>query len=364
MPSADAFSIFPSISPSYVLLFQFSSWYSIFSRHSINSTIIRPLSVEFREYLDADSVFVPEGSENTPVESSLSDDEDNLGNDDSDDDSEQKQYAFPELDQRIRDCITKYEAVFPKLNFSSPKDASWILPSSSPLKCTSPADVYMLLKSSDFVSHDLDENRVFEGCGYESNDASDYELELVLRKWYSVDRGREIRCFVRSNLLLGISQRDTNYYEFWNHEETQEKIVSAVRLFWEQNIKSRWVGQTDYTFDFLFTRDLSKGHILDFNPYMPKTDPLLFTYDDLRDLFQAAQLAHDTESTLPLIRPTLRVVDSPTHPLAAKNAPAHQHNMIPYEAAHLSDGRNIEEFADLWKQSVKGSVRSPSDIAD
>jgi hypothetical protein len=45
---------------------------------------------------------------------------------DSDDDDEAvgpaaKQYAFPELDAQIRACIDMYGAVFPKLNFSSPK---------------------------------------------------------------------------------------------------------------------------------------------------------------------------------------------------------------------------------------------------
>jgi len=30
-----------------------------------------------------------------------------------------------------------------------------------------------------------------------------YDLELVLRKWYPVDRGRELRCFVRANELIG-----------------------------------------------------------------------------------------------------------------------------------------------------------------
>lgn len=87
------------------------------------------------------------------------------------------------------------------------QDASWLLPSSSPLKCTSPADVYMLLKSSDFVTHDISEENVFAGCVPHSagNTASDskYELELVLRKWYAVDRSRELRCFVRGGVLLG-----------------------------------------------------------------------------------------------------------------------------------------------------------------
>jgi hypothetical protein len=40
---------------------------------------------------------------------------------------------------------------------------------------------------------------------------------------------------------LGISQRDTNYYEFWNDPETQRKVSSTVRDFWETNIKPKWM---------------------------------------------------------------------------------------------------------------------------
>jgi hypothetical protein len=47
---------------------------------------------------------------------------------------------------------------------------------------------------------------VFEGCDVKADTASqepEYGLELVLRKWYPVDSGRELRCFVRDNALLG-----------------------------------------------------------------------------------------------------------------------------------------------------------------
>jgi D123 len=91
------------------------------------------------------------------------------------------------------------------------QDAAWVLPSSSPLKCTTPAEVYLLLKSSDFISHDLSPETVFKHCESPSMVSSledpsvsaDYELELVLRKWYPIDRGREFRCFVRQEILLG-----------------------------------------------------------------------------------------------------------------------------------------------------------------
>ena len=39
-----------------------------------------------------------------------------------------KHYAFPDLDLVIRQCVKEYEAVFPKLNFSSPKVCILLLP--------------------------------------------------------------------------------------------------------------------------------------------------------------------------------------------------------------------------------------------
>ncbi|KAI0947119.1 hypothetical protein AcV7_009632 [Taiwanofungus camphoratus] len=247
MPStANIPTLFPALASDSLLAFQFSSWYPRFSSLSIKSTIIRPLSQEFREYLDSDSVFVPEGAEDVPAESTLSDDEgyDLEGSEEADE--LQRKFAFPDLDAQIREAISDYGAVFPKLNFSSPRDSAWILPASSPLKCTSPADVYLLLKSSDFVQHDLDINLVFDGCepqpsfGADATIHVDYELELVLRKWYPVDRSRELRCFVRQEVLLGLSQRDPNYYDFWNGPGTQSRVVEAVTHFWESHIKGKW----------------------------------------------------------------------------------------------------------------------------
>lgn len=88
-----------------------------------------------------------------------------------------------------------------------------MLPPSAPLKCTQPSDVYTLLKSSDFVLHDIDRAHVFEGCDGVPEVVPAYDLELVLRKWYPVERSRELRCFVRREILLGecsLAYGDTN----------------------------------------------------------------------------------------------------------------------------------------------------------
>ncbi|KAF9496484.1 D123-domain-containing protein [Pleurotus eryngii] len=349
--------LFPDLSEDAILSFQFSSWYPEFVPLTIKSTVIRPLSKDFEEYLNADGVFVPEGSDDIPVRSTLSDDEGGSEEDEEEagsehelnDETPPRRYAFPELDDKIRMCIKEYGAVFPKLNFSAPRDASWVLPASSPLKCTTPSDVYLLLKSSDFITHDLSKAAVFDGCLDGGGD--DYSLELVLRKWYPVDRSREVRCFVRDNVLIGISQRDTNYYEFYNDTQTQQKILAAVRELWDNSIRHAWDSIRHYTVDLLLTRDLSRGHIIDFNPFAPRTDPLLFTYEELLHI----HLSHPST-------PTFKVIDSRAHPAANLNSPAHQHNMIPFDTLTLSSGRDIDEFAAAWKDQLeKGMSGRPGD---
>ena len=70
-------------------------------------------------YLPRKLIFV----NHSPFQSTLSDDEDETDDSASEPDSEygRERFAFPELDDKIRQAISEYEAVFPKLNFSSPR---------------------------------------------------------------------------------------------------------------------------------------------------------------------------------------------------------------------------------------------------
>lgn len=65
-------------------------------------------------------------------------------------------------------------------------------------------------------------------------------------------------------------------------------------------------------------------------------------------------MTSDSGSSLPV----LRVIDSPSHPVAARNAPANQHNMVPLEMLSLSNGRTMEEFMEVFQQEV---LKSSSD---
>ena len=57
-PTAD----FPPLTRADVLACVFSAWYPAFRKHSPKATVIKPLKPEFLDYLQADGVFLPEGS--------------------------------------------------------------------------------------------------------------------------------------------------------------------------------------------------------------------------------------------------------------------------------------------------------------
>jgi hypothetical protein len=211
----------------------FERWYPSLRKHSIPSTVL-PLTSDFVEYLKADGVAVawgePEGDDDDngwgdeevvggaaggavavhgPATQSLLADED-------DEEAEAQLPAprFPELELAVEAAISKHGgAVLPKLNWSAPTDAAWMLGGS--LRCTSPRDVLLLLKSSDRVAHDLCDARRLCGPGAAADqpddaggDSSDAAWVLVLRKWSALRLSSEFRCFRSGGHLIAACQRD------------------------------------------------------------------------------------------------------------------------------------------------------------
>jgi hypothetical protein len=84
------------------------------------------------------------------------------------------------------------------------------------------------------------------------------------------------------------------------------------------------------------TRDLSRGRVLEFNPYAIRTGPLRVSYS--------------------LTKSYRQFLHSGQHPAATCDAPAHQHNMLPVKALVLSSGRGIHEFSDLWQKGIHASM--------
>ncbi|KAL1921832.1 uncharacterized protein VTP21DRAFT_10474 [Calcarisporiella thermophila] len=331
---------FPLLTREDVLNCSFSSWYGKFRRITIKSKII-PLPEDFVEYLNADGVFVPQ--DNTMV-SSLSDDEeiDNVESiaDESDDEKSKRNIppSFPAIESQIREAIEEFEgAVFPKLNWSSPRDAYWISSTGS-LKCSSPTDVFLLLKASDFIAHDL--SHAFERCHNQSNNEESRPpvFELVLRKWYDLPPSMEFRCFIRDGKLIAISQRDMSYYPFL--EEMRDELRQKIVDFYECSIQGLFPSQ-HFVLDVYMTRNRDKLFIIDFNPFSLSTDSLLFSWQDIISLPNATA-------------PEIRFIASHAEANAARCAAApFSHNRYPSDIVELSDGESIADFARRFHQEMR-----------
>ena len=197
-----------------------------------------------------------------------------------DDDSEEEDDEdivphFPEFSSQIRDAVRRLGGeVFCKLNWSSPRDATWVAFGNS-LKCTQLSQIYLLLKSSEFLSHDLLDP--FHGCDDSDASASQVEYVLVLRKWKEINPGFEYRCFVKNKELVGVTQRDCT--KFYHHIEAEEAtIMTDILSFYCEQVRERFP-LDDFVFD-IERMGKDKVRLIDFNPYGPVTDGLLFDWEE------------------------------------------------------------------------------------
>lgn len=218
-------------------------------------------------------------------------------------DEEEEEGGAPDPSQAWLDTHHKIKSVIfelggsvmPRLNWSAPKDATWISATNS-MACTTPNDVYLLLKSSDFVTHDLEQ--VFDDCEDESEDESesggedeessvDEDLSrvpyhLVLRKTIpAFNPALEIRCFVRSRHLLCMCQRDLNHFDFL--PRLLPKLRSLIQEFFDKNLKKSFP-EENFVFDVYIPPPHNRVWLIDINPWAPRTDPLLFSWLEILNM--------------------------------------------------------------------------------
>ncbi|XP_054044573.1 cell division cycle protein 123 homolog isoform X3 [Rissa tridactyla] len=223
---------------------QFSVWYPLFRAVTIRSVIL-PLPDNVKEYLLDDGTLVVSGREDPPSHAQeRSDDAEEIQWSDDENTTTLKAPEFPEFTAKVQEAISSLGgSVFPKLNWSAPRDAYWIAMNSS-LKCKALSDIFLLFKSSDFITRDL--TQPFIHCADDSPDPS-LNYELVLRKWCELIPGAEFRCFVKENKLIGISQRD--YTQYYDHISKQhEEICRSIQEFFEKHIQYKFLDE-DFVFD-------------------------------------------------------------------------------------------------------------------
>ncbi|EGV95431.1 Cell division cycle protein 123-like [Cricetulus griseus] len=261
------------------------------------SSVILPLPQNVKDYLLDDGTLVVSGREDPPTSSQPDSDNEAEETQWSDDESTATLTApeFPEFTTQVQEAINSLGgSVFPKLNWSAPRDAYWIAMNSS-LKCKTLSDIFLLFKSSDFITRDF--TQPFIHCTDDSPDPS-IEYELVLRKWCELIPGAEFRCFVKENKLIG------------------EFFLSLKGKVW----------------------------LIDFNPFGEVTDSLLFTWEDLTsennlrgDFGEGASQGQDS----PAFRCTNSEVTVQPSPYLSYR--------LPKDFVDLSTGEDVHKLIDFLK---------------
>ncbi|KAG0228395.1 hypothetical protein BGW42_002239 [Actinomortierella wolfii] len=344
-----------------------ASWYPQFQKVTIKSKII-PLPEDFITYLNADKLFIPGQSgaavvlsdaedwsdssdeeEEDPMERlkklGTSNTQSSFNSDDEDDEEEEETNSipyFPDLEREIESTIAEFGGgVFPKLNWSSPRDAAWISATNT-LKCHNVSDVFLLLKSSDFIAHDL--GHAYEDCSDEHAGPGSgvrtrpETLYLVLRKWFDLAPSMEFRCFVVNNKLVGISQRDMTYYEFL--KDIKEDVEDMIEDFFEDHIQNKFP-DPDYTFDVYITRNRERIYLIDFNPLAQITDSLLFEWEEI--LTAKEPLA-------------LRLL--PSEEAGRHMRQPFEFNRYPSDVTSLANGQTVAEFAEEFYKKVQAAAKT------
>ena len=268
------------------------------------------------------------------------------------------------------------------------------------MECRTPNDIYLLLKSSDFITHDLEQ--AFHDCQDEGNikscltgsspatdqgigrsilespslQVSDIPFHLVLRKTITaLVTSLEFRCFVRSRQLLCVCQRDLNHYSFLSG------MVSTLRplieSFFDTNLKMTFP-DGNFVFDVYIPPPHTKVWLIDINPWAPRTDPLLFSWLEILDMTSGDQPtalgnegdAHsegneeeqeqeedendEYEEDLPYV-PEFRLVNRDDPEAYSFNTPQYSAHKLPKDVVDAAGNgqAGLREFMGQWREIVK-----------
>ena len=163
------------------------------------------------------------------------------------------------------------------------------------------------------------------------------EYELVLKEWYDLVPSMEFRCFVRNRKFLCISQRDKHYYSFL-HQLKSEIIRLATELF--QHLRE--FDSESWVFDMYIPRTRLRAHLIDMNPFAPRTDPALYGWDEI--LLMTGE--KDVE---------IRLVMQEERGIGGMEFSAQR---VPKDVVDASHGKTVVEFAVEWENMLRSGVQN------
>ncbi|RPA86147.1 D123-domain-containing protein [Ascobolus immersus RN42] len=341
---------FPTVTESHILNCSYPSWHHHFGDLTYRSLIL-PLPPSFLRYLHEDGIALPENENFGHIpQPTIEDDSDYYSGAQSDDDGDETEtesevpdptLLFPDFHQQVANSVALLGGrVSVKLDWSAPQDANWILPGNTG-DCRTAGEVYLLLKTSSFITFDLDQP--YTECSQDEGVLSKEDRErrhLVLREWKEIIPAMEFRVWVRDRKIIGICQRDPNFYDYL--EPMSDEIVDKIMDFYEDKIQAKFP-DPNFTFDVYLGYPAKRVYLIDINPFAPRTDPILFSWMELLKL--------DPENIeLPELR-LVRKDDPEAWNYTSSKFSAHK---MPLEVVNAGDGmHSMAEFAEKWKDILQ-----------
>jgi len=337
---------FPPVTKAHILHCSFHYWHPKFRGITPKARVV-PLTKPFVRYLRADGIVLPD--EDTLPHSADSNIDNDSESDNEDEDDEDVSAAWSEVHTTIRNTIAELGGnVVPKLNWSAPKDATWM--NANTMACRTPNDIYLLLKSSDFVSHDLE--HAFDDCTNSSESSmtkNEIPYVLALRKTIEkISPSLEFRCFVRGRRLLAICQRDLNHYSFL--AGLQDRFRSLIMEFFSVRLQDQFPDD-NFVFDVYIPPPHDRVWLIDFNPWAPRTDPLLYGWLELLTMDDPPEVRPQDSRDGEFVR--LSLVDRPVED-ADQLETLNDQSTEDGDASSDSDSNDIEEAdEELWLPEIR-----------
>ncbi|TKA66110.1 hypothetical protein B0A55_09467 [Friedmanniomyces simplex] len=382
---------FPPVTQAHIINCSYHNWHPQYKTITPKSRVI-PLTQPFLDYLRADGIILPEDDEDDddrrPTEwdsdsgiFSASDHNPDASSDDNHSDEEENidvAAGWRDLHDTIKRTIADLGgAVLPKLNWSAPKDATWM--NANTMECRTPNDIYLLLKSSDFITHDLehalDDTVPTPACALEK---AQIPYFLVLRKAFPMNPSVEFRCFVRGRRILCLCQRDPNYYGFLAGMEGQ--LRGLIQEFFDVRMRETFA-EGEFVMDVYVPAPYGRVWLVDVNPWAPRTDPLLFGWGEVlrmpeppgegvvrlelnggrqtstrngggrvEDEDSGSDADTDSEADEELWLPELRLVKKTDPEAYSFNTPQYSAHKLPKDVVDASQsGEGLREFARDWE---------------
>ncbi|KAF1967403.1 D123-domain-containing protein [Bimuria novae-zelandiae CBS 107.79] len=364
---------FPPVTKQHILNCSYHSWHPRYKAITPKARLI-PLPEAFLSYLREDGIVLPPEDNDNPewsdADSGIFSGADNEGDEDAPtyDPSTHWRETHEVIEAVIEELGGK---VAPKMNWSAPKDATWIAATNS-MECRTPNDIYLLLKSSDFVTHDL-QHAFDDTADGETNMSEEISTpyHLVLRKWIVLNPSVEFRCFVRDRKLIAICQRDLNHFEFLFKME--DKLRQSIQEFFDGKLRDTFP-DPNFTFDVYIPPPHDRVWLVDFNPWALRTDPLLFSWMELLTLDTPVE-TQDTASpeseeseddVIDLWQPEFRLIrrdDPEAYGFATPQYSAHK---LPRDVVDASRGGEgmMREFAEQWKEAQRLSEQQGNEDSE